>query len=117
MSPLTLTTTPSPADVWAAVEAFWPAHDAAEEARLNLTRAQSAGVEELPADAEFLFGEADDRFARLLRLTGLYERVAAILGPDVASLYGIRPPVVNKVTPAQDWETAVGDWGQSRGAA
>lgn len=105
---------------WAeALDEFFHAHSAAEEARGH-TPEQRAGNAQLPSGAEFLIGEADARWDALLGLASL-DTVEQAVGEDVASEYqGRRRRVVSKVEPlADDWRESVGrvDWGTSRGVA
>lgn len=106
-----------------ALETFSSAHLAAEEARANLTRAQAAGVEELPPGVEFLFAEADARFEALWRLLGddasVRRMAEAGCGEDVAPDYIGRRRVSPKPASSGDWRESVGsvDWSRGRGAA
>jgi hypothetical protein len=109
------------AELQDALDVFWHAHEAAEDAREGLTRRQEAGLDE---HAEFLFAEADARYGALLKLAGLDERVGRLteqeFGQDVSADYVSRRPVrvVNKAEPlTADWRESERfvDW--ARGAA
>lgn len=75
-----------------ALQRFYDAHTAAEQARADLTRAQASGHDPLPPGVEFLFESANSAWQELLALAGedrewACSRVEADLGRVSAREY------------------------------
>lgn len=114
---------PRMAQAW---QRFYDAHTAAEEARVDLTRAQAAGVDPLPPGVEFLFEAANSAWRELEALAGedaewMQAADLSQLGATAAREYaGRRRPSGHVMAPLfSSWEESVGklNWSTGRDAA
>lgn len=110
---------PRMAQAW---QRFYDAHAAAEEARVDLTRPQAAGVDPLPPGVEFLFEAANSAWQELLALAGEdTDWIESYIDNDIAREYGgagRRRRSGHVVQPTfGSWQESVGNMDWSRGGA